>query len=230
MMSVTLLALCRQYAAGKISKEHYRSQRRALLEEQVFLRDEQTVPALQSANDYLEDQTAERTLPHVEHYDSTLANDTSSHLDTTTISQKNNFSRPAPSVNPEPRKVKALREKPNASVFIKISIIAAIVVITAFAGFWLITVKNIETTKPGIEPLVQQTQLLLENPDWKVVDIQGYRKLLASQETSMKTEQTELLASVNLYLSVPANGEDSELDAEVLALRSDLEALSRRDR
>lgn len=234
-MSITLLTLSRQYAAGKISKSHYRAHRHALIEEQVFQVEERTVPGfskehalMTEATDiddgFLGENTAEFTQPlpcNEKSFDAAMAVKPPV-VEGTTINMRRRMSKLTSSVD-EPKGesfVQAYRMLIAAS---------AIGLIVLCAGLSVFFIPSEEPVAVGMEdPIILNTQILLDNPDWQVTEISEYREMVKRQSHEIYPEQRSLLGSINLYLSVPLDASNELLDIEVRHLQADLEALSRR--
>ncbi len=234
-MSITLLTLSRQYAAGKISKSHYRAHRHALIEEQVFQVEERTVPGfskehalMTEASDidggFFADNTAEFTqpLPHNERPFEVAMPVKPPVAEGTTINMQRRMSQLSSSAD-EPKSesfVQAYRMLIAAS---------AIGLIVLCAGLSVFLIPSEEPVAISMEdPIILNTQLLLDNPDWQVIEISEYREMVKRQSHNIYPEQRSLLSSINLYLSVPLDASNELLDIEVRHLQADLEMLSRR--
>lgn len=239
-MSVTLLTLSRQYAAGKISQTHYRAHRQALIEEQVFNVEERTLPGFSKETVTQESQadfTAEYTRPAqmsdsyvAEQQTETmvapaqiaepLAYQSADSPEMTTFDVQRRMSRLSqPKIAPQPM-----------SFFQSYKIIIIVCVLALFAliaggGVYLSSSDDVASVVVE-DPILIKTNQLLDNPDWQASDISQYRTAIKNQTQPILMQQRALLTSVNLYLSVPLDGSTDPLDNEVQQLQTDLETLS----
>ncbi|WP_292959420.1 hypothetical protein [Neptuniibacter sp. UBA6509] len=241
-MSVTLLTLSRQYAAGKISQTHYRAHRHALIEEQVFNVEERTLPGFSKepvAESSQDDFTAEYTRP------AQMSDTHTAELQTEALVAPTQASEPlayANSDSPEmttfnvQRRMSRLSQPkaaPQSVSFIqsyKVIIIACILGVLAIMAAGTVYLSSAEdvAVAPVDDPILIKTNLLLDNPDWQASDISQYRAVIKDQSQAMLMEQRALLRSVNLYLSVPLEGSTDPLDNQVQQLQTDLETLSKK--
>ncbi|WP_415891633.1 hypothetical protein ACMXYN_09640 [Neptuniibacter sp. PT8_73] len=245
-MATTLLTLSRQHSAGKISTADYRAQRRNLVNEQVFQVEDCTQPGFVNEPELTE--VADSTLPPAQTADEQSANQAApfyhpnssavipepSQTPAYTISDRSENPVESSTLNTrkrleelsKPKSEPAYNHQPAEAQHVSykkilLALLIGLVVTSIITGTMLLT----RDERPAIvveDPLITSTNLLLDNPDWQVVDLRVYRVQIKAQNRPMLPEQHALLDSVNLYLSVPLGGTASELDVEVQLLKEDL--------
>jgi len=245
-MATTLLTLSRQHSAGKISTADYRAQRRQLVNEQVFQVEDCTQPGFVTEPELAE--VADSTLPPAQAAEEQSANQGAPfyHPNSSavipepsatpgyTITERSENSIESSALNArkrlgelsKPKSEPVYQHPPTEPQHVSykkilIALLAGLVITSIITGVMLLT----RDERPAVvveEPLITSTNLLLDNPDWQVVDLRVYRVQIKAQNRPMLPEQHALLDSVNLYLSVPLGGTATELDVEVQLLKEDL--------
>ena len=244
-MGITLLTLSRQHAAGKLATADYRAQRRKLIDQQVFQLEERTMPGFKEAE--RGDTTVGGDLTQPSHQASETATHPPSFSQATTPYTQ---AMPEPSMSGssmsgvaasadttafmtrkrlgELAQSETKQTAPRSSrkpLYWLAAIVLAFVVVATVG--WLMLQPTEEPQAVVASPLLTSTHFLLDNPDWQLSELRAYRAQLASQQEPMLAEQQALLDSINLYLSVPVNGEVSELEQELQLLKQDLTTLGK---
>jgi|GEM_PF-1738591 len=225
-MSVTLLTLSRHYAAGKLSRSAYRESRRALIDGRDFVAEERTMPGI-SAPVASSDQelTLELTRPG-SGIDYGLGSAEPGMISPEAKPDTTTFNRGE--IKP-PERVANRKDKKSSSPRLLIGISAGCAVLfAAFLALWMLLGEPQEHPEVAVHsPVIELTEVLLHNPEWRIADIAEYRQEIEAQKEPLYQVQRELLETVNLYLSVPSGEDSEELQEQVQLLRQDLQALKK---